>query len=101
MDTTRGDIHDLSGAITHRKEIIALYLQGYLTPTIASKTNHAKESADRHIRAFERVRTVVSHGISAPNEIVQLTKLSKKVVQQYLDFLPKLVRHWPDSVLWT
>lgn len=39
---TRGNIHDLSGAITHKREIIALYLQGYLTPTIASKTNHSK-----------------------------------------------------------
>ena len=86
---TRGNIHDLSGAITHKREIIALYLQGYLTPTIASKTNHAKESVDRYIRAFERVRTVVNHGISDHNEIVQITKLSKKVVQQYLDLLPK------------
>ena len=35
---TRGNIHDLSGAITHKKEIITLYLQGHLTPRIAAKT---------------------------------------------------------------
>jgi hypothetical protein len=86
---TRGNIHDLSGAITHKREIIALYLQGYLTPTIASKTNHSKESVDRYIRDFERVRTVASHGIRDPDEIVHITKLSRKVVQQYLDLLPK------------
>lgn len=86
---TRGNIHDLSGAITHKSEIIALYLQGYLTPTIADKTNHSKESVDRYIRDFEAVRTVFNHGISDLDEIVQITKLSKKVAQQYVDLLPK------------
>jgi hypothetical protein len=86
---TRGNIHDLSGAITHKREIITLYLQGHLTPTIASKTNHSKEAVDRYIRDFEGVRTVVNHGINDPDEVVHITKLSKKVVQQYLDLLPK------------
>jgi len=45
---TRGNIHDLSGAITHKREIITLYLQGYLTPDIAMKTNHSKEAVDRY-----------------------------------------------------
>ena len=85
---TRGNIHDLSGAITHKREIIALYLQGYLTPTIAAKTNHSKESVDRYIKAFEAVRTIVNHGIRDLDQIVHITKLSTKVVQQYLDLLP-------------
>lgn len=86
---TRGNIHDLSGAITHKREIIALYLQGYLTPTIASKTNHSKEAVDRYIRDFEAVRTIVRHGITKLDEIVHITKLSKKVAKQYLDLLPE------------
>lgn len=85
---TRGNIHDLSGAITHKREIIALYLQGYLTPTIAGKTNHSKEAVDRYIRDFEAVRTVHQHGITALEEIVHITKLSKRVAQQYLDLMP-------------
>ncbi|MCK4271570.1 DUF1670 domain-containing protein [bacterium] len=86
---TRGNIHDLSGAITHKREIIALYLQGYLTPTIASKTHHAKESVDRYIRDFEAVRTVYQHRITELDQIVHITKLSKRVVQQYLDLIPE------------
>lgn len=87
---TRGNIHNLSGAITHKREISTLYLQGYLTPPIASKTNHAKESVDRYIRDFEAVRTVFDHGIKDIDDIVQITKLSKKVAQQYVDLLPKI-----------
>lgn len=86
---TRGNIHDLSGAITHKREIIALYLQGYFTPTIASKTSHSKEAVDRYIRDFETVRTVYQYHITELDQIVQITKLSKKVVQQYLDLIPE------------
>lgn len=86
---TRGNIHDLSGAITHKREIIALYLQGYLTPTIAAKTNHSKEAVDRYIKDFEAVRTLCQHNITNIDQIVQLSRLSKKVVQQYLDLIPK------------
>ena len=86
---TRGNIHDLSGAITHKREIVTLYVQGYLTPKIASKTNHSKEAVDRYIRDFEAVRTVFNHGIHGIDKIAQITKLSKKVAQQYVDLLPK------------
>ncbi|NIP28765.1 MAG: DUF1670 domain-containing protein, partial [Phycisphaerae bacterium] len=52
---TRGNVHDLSGAITHKREIITLYLEGYLTPEIAIKTNHSKDSVDRYIYDYHRV----------------------------------------------
>jgi len=80
---TRGNIQDLSGAITHKREIITLYLQGYLTPTIAKKTNHSKEAVDPYIRDYETVKllTKVSH---EPEVIGGMARLSKKVVQQYL-----------------
>ena len=65
---TRGNIHDLSGAITHKKEIITLYLQGHLTPTIAAKTKHSKADIDK---------------------ISQITRLSKRVISQYLDLIPQ------------
>lgn len=85
---TRGNIHDLSGAITHKKEIITLYLQGYLTPTIAAKTKHSKEAVDRYIRDYESVK-VVRTAIADIDNISQITKLSKRVITQYLDLIPQ------------
>jgi hypothetical protein len=84
---TRGNIQDLSGAITHKREIITLYLQGYLTPTIAKKTNHSKESVDRYIRDFETVKLLTKVSTN-PEVIGRMARLSKKVVQQYLDLIP-------------
>ena len=85
---TRGNIHDLSGAITHKKEIIMLYLQGYLTPTIAAKTKHSKEAVDRYIRDYESVKVVRAATADIDN-ISQITRLSRRVISQYLDLIPQ------------
>ena len=84
---TRGNIHDLSRAITHKKEIITLYLQGHLTPTIAAKTKHSKEAVDRYIRDYESVK-VVRTATADIDKISQITRLSKRVISQYLDLIP-------------
>lgn len=83
---TRGNIQDISGAITHKREIIPLYLQGYLTPTIARRTNHEKESVDKYIRDYETVKLLTKVSID-PEVIGRMARLSKKVVQQYLDLI--------------
>ena len=95
---TRGNIHDLSGAITHKREIITLYLQGYLTPDIALKTNHSKEAVDRYIKDCHRVEILRQHEIKDPDKIANLSGLSKRVVQQYIDLLPvKLSQRDPSG----
>ena len=85
---TRGNIHDLSGAITHKKEIVTLYLQGHLIPTIATKTKHSKEAVDRYIRDYEIVKTVRATTDDI-DKISQITRLSKRVISQYLDLIPQ------------
>lgn len=85
---TRGNIHDLSGAITHKREIITLFLEGYFTPEIAMKTKHSNEAVDRYIRDYQRVQILWQNNITNLDQITQLTRLSKRVVQQYVDLLP-------------
>lgn len=89
---TRGNIHDLSGSVTHKREIITLYLDGYFTPQIALKTNHSKEAVDRYIHDYHRVELLWKHGITDLDQISQLSRLSKRVAQQYIDLLPQKLR---------
>ena len=96
---TRGNIHDLSGAITHKKEIITLYLEGYLTPEIAIKTNHGKEAVDRYINDYHRVETLWTHGITNLDDISHLSHLSKRVAQQYIDLLPAKLKPYKEQKL--
>jgi hypothetical protein len=95
---TRGNIHDMSGAITHKREIITLYLEGYFTPEIAIKTNHSNESVDRYIKDYHRVQILWEHGITDLDQISQLARLSKRVIQQYVDLLPEKVRMSKNNV---
>ncbi|MCK4680818.1 DUF1670 domain-containing protein [bacterium] len=82
----RGNIHDLSGHITHKREIVSLRLQGYDTPRIARKTRHAKESVDRYIRDCETIRMLTQISTN-PTEIGRLVRLNPRAVQQYLELL--------------
>ncbi len=93
---TRGNIHDLSGAITHKREIISLYLEGYLTPAIAAKTHHSKEAVDRYIKDYHRVEMLWLHGITELQQISHLSHLSARVAQQYVDLLPQKLRYNKD-----
>jgi hypothetical protein len=89
---TRGNIHDLSGSVTHKREIITLFLDGFLTPQIALKTNHSKEAVDRYIKDYHRVELLWKHGITNLDQISQLSRLSKRVACQYIDLLPEKIR---------
>lgn len=84
---TRGNVQDMGSGISHKTEVISLYLQGYLTPTIATKTNHSKEAVDRYIRDYEVVK-LLAEKFDDPEKISLIARLSKKVVLQYLDLIP-------------
>ncbi len=66
---TGGTVHDPGRAITHKRIIIRLYLEGYLTPEIAKRTKHSEEACDRYIRAFNKVRMLADRK-NARNELV-------------------------------
>lgn len=91
--TTSGNVHDLSGAITHKREIITLFLEGDLTPDIARKTNHSAEAVDRYIRDYHRIELLWKHDITDLDHISQLARLVKRVVHQYVDLLPDKIRN--------
>jgi len=82
----------MSAAITHKREIIILYHEGYFTPEIAIKTNHNYESVDRYIKDYHRVSILWEDGITNMDQIIRLARLSNRVIQQYVDILPEKVR---------
>ena len=84
---TRGNIQLIGSGQTHKKQIIALHLKGYLVPTICQKTNHSKEAVERYIRDFESVK-LLSTKFDDVDLISRIIRLSPTVVNQYLDLLP-------------
>lgn len=84
---TRGTIHDLGMATTHKKVIIRLYLDGHLTPAIKKITNHSEEAIDRYIRDFEKVRLLREKDVEY---IHKATGMGKWLVKKYLEMLDEL-----------
>jgi hypothetical protein len=81
---TRGTIHDLGMATTHKKVIIRLYLDGHITPEISRITNHSEEAIDRYIRSFEKVRLLRGKDV---DYIHRATGMGKWLVKKYLEIL--------------
>jgi len=78
---TRGTVHDLGMATTHKKVIIRLFMDGHLTPAIARITNHSEEAVDRYIRAFEKVNLLKDQEV---DYIHKATGMSRWLVESYL-----------------
>jgi len=87
---TRGNVQLIGSGQTHKKEILSYYLKGFLVPSICQRTNHSKDSVERYIRDFEAVKLLASK-FDNINTISLITRLSKSVVNQYVDLIP------PDS----
>lgn len=81
---TRGHIQQFGSGQTHKKEIISLYLKGYLTPYICQRTNHSKEAVERYIRDYEAVALLYPK-FNNLKTISLITRLSESVVNQYVD----------------
>ena len=85
---TRGNIQFIGRGQTHKKEIITMHLNGYLVPTICQRTNHSKDAVERYLRDYEAIR-LLNPKFDDINTISLITRLSKSVVQQYIDLIPQ------------
>jgi hypothetical protein len=80
----RGTIHDLGRTLTHKRIIVALYLQNVPTPDIARRTSHTEEACDRYIKSFKRVQMLADKNMK-PLEIARLLEMSESLVKEYLE----------------
>lgn len=82
---TRGVVHDIGRAMTHKKIIVRLYKQGYQTPEIARKTNHTEEACDRYIKAYKKVEKLSQK--MRPEEIARTLEMGKALVMEYINIM--------------
>jgi Protein of unknown function (DUF1670). len=82
---TRGIIHDIGRAMTHKKIILELYKKGYQTPDIARMTNHTEKACDRYIKAYKKVE-MLSKTMNS-KEIAQILGMGKSLVEEYIRIL--------------
>jgi hypothetical protein len=80
---TRGEIQDIGPTVSHKTQIIELYLKGYEYTEIEQRTRHTGDSIKRYISGFSKVVLLSNKGYSVI-QIRELTNSSEKVVSEYL-----------------
>jgi hypothetical protein len=80
---TRGEIQDIGPTVSHKTQIIELYLKGYEYTDIEQRTRHTGEAIKRYITGFSKVVLLSNQGYSVI-QIRELTNSSEKVVTEYL-----------------
>jgi hypothetical protein len=92
---TRGTVHDIGPAVTHKAEVIRRWLRHESPAQIARRLNHSQEAVDRYIADYQKVR-LLAQKFSA-SELPTLSGLTHSVVRQYLDLLKQ---YEPDLKLY-
>lgn len=82
----RGAECDIGRGITHRRNIIRLYLEMHTETEIFSRTGHSYEAIENYIKEFATVLVLSERGLTAPM-IRRITGRSMKLVNTYLELL--------------
>ncbi len=93
---TRGTVHDIGPAVTHKAEVIRRWLRNESPAQIARDLGHSQEAVDRYIADFQKVRLLAQK--FPPAELPALARLSKSVVEQYIVLLRE---YEPELALYT
>jgi hypothetical protein len=80
----RGSECDIGRGVTHRRQIIELFLEMYTETQIVDRTGHSYESIENYIKEFGTVMLLSEQGMSVPM-IRKVTGRSSRLVQSYLD----------------
>jgi len=91
---TKGYFFDQGVRPTHKAQIVSLYEQGVDEADITRLTNHSQSSVGRYLRDYERVKLMLTHGVS-PEEIPLMIDMQTSIVKAYV----ALVRQFHPSLL--
>jgi len=81
---TRGWKQDMGPGLSHKTQIIDLYLKGYQFTQIEQKTNHSESSVLRYLRQFAQVIGLYRQKFS-PGQIRVVTGFSDKLIAEYIE----------------
>jgi hypothetical protein len=82
VPTLRSTTKDMGRAITHRKLIIALWLQGFEYSEIARKASHSIDSVANYVDKFKRCSALFASGFDV-HTVALMVKLSTPLTQEF------------------
>lgn len=80
---TRGQIKDIGKGVSHKTQIVQDYLAGYTLSEIERRRHHSVNSIQRYCKDFVRIIRLREKEF-AVSEIQHATRLSERLIQEYL-----------------
>ena len=93
---TRGQIRDIGRGVTHKAEIVQLYLWGLQFTEIETRTRHSEGAIKRYLADFRQIAALYARGASVP-EIRAASGRSASVIGEYIAIYERARREFPAA----
>jgi len=81
---TRGYYRDIGKGVSHKAQIVGLYLEGLTHAELMRKTRHSLGSIKQYISTFGRVVSALLQGIEEIGELAYVVGISGKLAGEYV-----------------
>src|ERR687892_17317 len=93
---TRGQIRDIGPGVSHKAQVVQLYLWGLQFSEIERRTRHSEDSIRRYLVDFRQIAALYARGASIP-EIRAATGRSGSVIGEYIAIYERARREFPAA----
>jgi Protein of unknown function (DUF1670) len=93
---TRGQIRDIGPGVSHKAQVVQLYLWGLQFTEIERRTRHSEGSIRRYLLDFRQIAALYARGASIP-EIRAATSRSAAVIGEYIGIYERARREFPAA----
>jgi hypothetical protein len=93
---TRGQIRDIGPGVSHKAQVVQLYLWGLQFSEIEVRTRHSEDAIRRYLLDFRQIAALYARGASIP-EIRAATGRSAKVIAEYIGIYERARREFPSA----
>jgi hypothetical protein len=86
---TRGIDHDIGRGLSHKSQIIEMYLSGDTYQEIIRRSRHSAFSIKRYVCSFGRLLLLLDHGLDDVNQMSRLLGQSERLTKEYLEIFER------------
>lgn len=93
---TRGQIRDIGPGVSHKAQVIQLYLWGLQFTDIEQRTRHSEDAIRRYLLDFRQVAALYARGAKIP-EIRAASGKSARLIGEYIGIYERARREFPAA----
>lgn len=93
---TRGQVRDIGPGVSHKAQVVQLYLWGLQFTEIESRTKHSEVAIQRYLADFRQIAALYARGAKIP-EIRAASGKSARVIAEYVAIYERARREFPAA----